>query len=163
MGLIVGALLASVLVGCEKEVPRELPNIIVLVLDATRPDHLGCYGYSHSTSPNIDSLAATGLRFENVITQALWTKASFASMLTSLACFQRGITDWTSVLPDTFILLPEILAEGGYATAWVINMVGMDGRFGILRGFQHQSATGKYDRNVTATTDEVVELIRTLP
>ena len=67
---IVGALLASVLVGCEKEVPGERPNIIVLVLDATRPDHLGCYGYSHPTSPNIDSLAATGLRFQNAITQA---------------------------------------------------------------------------------------------
>ncbi len=156
-------LLLMLLAGCEKEGVSDKPNFILIILDATRPDHLGCYGYERPTSPTIDDLAAKGVRYEDAITQAPWTKASFAGMLTSLACFQHGITDWTSVLPDTFVLLPEVLAEGGYATACVINMVGMDGRFGMLRGFQHQSVAGKYDRNATATTDKVLELVRTLP
>ncbi|MFC1800385.1 sulfatase-like hydrolase/transferase, partial [Candidatus Eisenbacteria bacterium] len=76
----------------------EQPNVVLIVVDALRPDHLGCYGYSRPTSPNIDELAAGGIVFETAITQAPWTKASFPSFLTSLYPFQHGVTRWESVL-----------------------------------------------------------------
>ena len=46
------------------------PNIIYIVIDTLRSDHLGCYGYSRNTSPNIDKLAAQSMLFSNAISQA---------------------------------------------------------------------------------------------
>ena len=40
-------------------------RILFIDIDTLRPDHLGCYGYHRNTSPNIDRLARTGVRFEN--------------------------------------------------------------------------------------------------
>lgn len=40
-------------------------RVLMLDLDTTRPDHLGCYGYSRNTSPTLDSICADGMRFDN--------------------------------------------------------------------------------------------------
>ena len=40
-------------------------RILMIDIDTMRPDHLGCYGYHRNTSPNIDSIAQRGVRFEN--------------------------------------------------------------------------------------------------
>jgi arylsulfatase A-like enzyme len=60
------------------------PNVVIIGVDSLRPDHLGCYGYERNTSPNIDRLARDGALFENTVTQAPWTTASFGTILTSL-------------------------------------------------------------------------------
>ena len=46
------------------------PDIVLIVLDAARADHFGCYGYGRDTTPNIDALAAEGLVFENAFATA---------------------------------------------------------------------------------------------
>ena len=46
------------------------PNILLITLDTTRADHLGCYGYEKAQTPNIDELAETGVLFENAGCQA---------------------------------------------------------------------------------------------
>ena len=43
-------------------------RVMILDLDSTRPDHLGCYGYHRSTSPNIDNIAKEGVVFANYYT-----------------------------------------------------------------------------------------------
>ncbi len=58
------ALILILLSGCG-EISR--PGIILVIVDTQRADHLGCYGYSRNTSPSIDSLAETGIRFTNAI------------------------------------------------------------------------------------------------
>ncbi|HNR14279.1 MAG TPA: sulfatase-like hydrolase/transferase, partial [Thermodesulfobacteriota bacterium] len=45
-------------------------NIVLIVVDALRPDHLSCYGYRRETTPEIDRIAQEGCRFENVISQS---------------------------------------------------------------------------------------------
>ena len=57
-------------------------NILLYVLDSLRPDFLSCYGFNRETSPNIDALAADGVRFENAYSTSSWTKPSAASILT---------------------------------------------------------------------------------
>ena len=65
------------------EAKLETPNIILITIDALRFDHLGCYGYSRDTSPNIDSLASKGALFLEAIANGGWTPDSFPSILAS--------------------------------------------------------------------------------
>lgn len=70
---------------------RRTPQYVILVcLDAVRPDHLGCYGYGVATSPNIDDLAAKGFVFEDAVSQAPWTIPSIATILSSTFPCQHG-------------------------------------------------------------------------
>ncbi len=56
-------------------------DIVVITIDALRADHLGCYGYARPTTPNIDALAARGVRFAHAYTQAPHTSFSLASVM----------------------------------------------------------------------------------
>jgi arylsulfatase A-like enzyme len=56
-------------------------DVVLITVDAVRADHLGCYGYARPTSPNIDALAARGVRFEHTYTQAPHTSFSLASVM----------------------------------------------------------------------------------
>ena len=64
MGVLAAASLIFCLTsGCGPDEPR--PNLLIVLMDTLRPDHLGCYGYHRNTSPNIDRIAAQGVRFDN--------------------------------------------------------------------------------------------------
>ena len=73
--------------GADSAVPRvdsvERPNIVFVTIDALRRDRLGAYGYSRATSPFIDTLAESGVVFENCVASAPWTAAAMASLWTS--------------------------------------------------------------------------------
>jgi arylsulfatase A-like enzyme len=152
-------LLAALLVTCSPSRDRGRPNVILIVLDAVRAGNLGCYGHFRDTSPNIDRLASRGVLFEDAVTQAPWTKASFASFLTSRYPFQHGISDWTGVLPDSIETLAGVLGGDGYGTVCVVNMLAMAGRFKVLKGFDTVSEAGRGDRGARRTTDDAIDLI----
>ena len=63
---------------------REDLNVLFLLIDTLRADRLGSYGYVRDTSPTIDALAASGVRFNRHLSQSSWTKSSMASLWTSL-------------------------------------------------------------------------------
>ena len=114
-------LFLSILVcqGCIQSSKDECLNVIFIVIDTLRPDHLGCYGYTRDTSPHIDSLAKQGVLFKNTIAQAPWTKPSVASFFTSTLPSTHGVT-WrgrNSTLPTSMLTLAEILKQNGYKTA----------------------------------------------
>jgi arylsulfatase A-like enzyme len=132
----------------------------MIVVDALRPDHVGCYGYDRPTSPNIDRLAERGVVFEHAICHAPWTKSSFASMMTSLYPFQHGVLEWASVMADTFVTLPEILTLNGYDTFAVINQVTLSDRFKVIRGFDEVSEAKEFERDAVETTDDCIDLIK---
>lgn len=99
----------------EKE---EKINVLLIVLDAVRPDHLSCYGYSRKTSPNIDNLAQAGVLFSQAFSHGPCTHIAIPSLLTSLyPGVLHKATAWDIILSDKFITLPEILAQAGYVTA----------------------------------------------
>ncbi len=93
-----------------------LPNILWIVLDTVRADHLSAYGYSRATTPNIDALAKQGTLYTNAMTVAPWTLPSHAAMLTGLFPSTNGADGAWPWLDDSFTTLPEVLKDRGYLT-----------------------------------------------
>lgn len=134
------------------EAHAQAPNIVFIVLDTVRADHLSSYGYSRSTTPNIDRLARQGVLFENAIAPASWTLASHASMFTGLLPHQNG-ADWWLPLPSGPRTIAEILGSRGYTTAgFAANLDYCQRGWGIARGFDtYVDDSDSFLHNLAAT------------
>lgn len=66
-------------------------RVLMLDLDSLGPDHLGCYGYHRNTSPNIDSIAAEGVRFTNYYTSDAPCAPSRAALMSGRFGIHNGI------------------------------------------------------------------------
>lgn len=117
-------------------------NVILIILDALRPDRLSCYGYSKNTSPNMDALAKQGIIFTDAFSQSTETIASVASIFTSLYPFSHeDIHVFKDKLPEKVYTLAQILDTYGYKTAWFgFSMDPHTGAAkGLLRGFSEKN------------------------
>jgi arylsulfatase A-like enzyme len=95
------------------------PNILLIVVDALRADHLSSYGYARPTSPTIDQLAQEGILFTNAFSTAPYTAPAHASLLTGRYPHQHGV-QWLSRRPiydGRYTTLPQALQKQGYRTA----------------------------------------------
>ena len=103
----------------------KLPNIVVIAVDTLRPDHLGCYGYDLPTSPAMDAFAERSMVFDTAIAAGIPTTPSFTTLFTGMHPYAHGIVTHPAGrrLPTGTRTLPEIAAEGGYATVALDNMV----------------------------------------
>lgn len=112
------------------------PNIIVIVVDTMRADHLSSYGYQRNTSPFIDSLAKEGVIFENAISASSWTQPSHASMLTGRYTYEHQAE--AKPLDKTYPTIGEAMKENGYRTGGFSgNTLFFTRRQGFGRGFLH--------------------------
>ena len=114
-----------------------LSNVLLIVIDALRPDHLGCYGYRRETSPQIDSIAEEGIRFEKVISQSSWTKPSVASLLTSTCPGVHGVKSIEDILSVQATFLPTILKKLGYLTGCIQTNPFLSSESGFHQGFDY--------------------------
>jgi arylsulfatase A-like enzyme len=112
------------------------PNILLIVADALRPDHLGCYGYDRATSPQIDKFATNALVFENAITNAPWTKPSMGSLFTSKYPHEHSAVYWTDSLPDKCLTLAEVFKNRNYATFAIQTNPAISENHNFRQGFQ---------------------------
>lgn len=113
------------------------PNILIIVVDSLRADHVSCYGYHRETTPNIDRLAAEGCLFETAITAAPFSPASYASLFSNLYPHQHGVDgDMVRVWPDCFVRLAEKMKAEGYFTFGVSNNDFVGTRCGATEGFE---------------------------
>ncbi|HUT73925.1 MAG TPA: sulfatase [Armatimonadota bacterium] len=133
---------------------RRPPNIVILDLDALRPDHLGCYGYDLPTSPNIDALAACSTLFERAYSQANWTLASHASLFTGKLPTDLGMVLDTDKLSGDERTLAELLRERGYATAGFAEGGFMGAEFGMDQGFDVYYDT-RLEPDIAQTTEHL--------
>jgi arylsulfatase A-like enzyme len=117
--------------------PLPGPNIALFIIDTLRADALGCYGADlPDTSPELDALAARGVRFEHVYAQCSWTRPSVGSMLTGLYPRRIGIYhEVEGILGDSFATLAEILREHGYATFGITANPHMNASYNFHQGF----------------------------
>lgn len=132
---------------------RKEPNILFIVIDACRAKNLSCYGYSRSTSPNIDSLAREGALFENAWSCVTVTDASLTSIFSGKYPISHGIIAHGGHVNKEQIqklnkrgikLLPEILKRKGYITLAVDWL----GRW-HTRGYDYYTGINKYSGEVT--------------
>jgi arylsulfatase len=100
---------------CQKETPPETPrNVLFVLIDTLRADHLGSYGNQRGLSPFLDELAAKGVVFSNAFAASSWTVPSIASLFTSHYASQHNVTTFDSRIPDDAVTLAEQLTSHGY-------------------------------------------------
>jgi arylsulfatase A-like enzyme len=117
--------------------PPDSPNVLLIVLDTVRADHLSVYGYARPTTPNLEILAQGGIRFDQARAAAPWTLASHATLFTGRWPHELG-SRWMHPMRDGVPTLAEYLGSSGYATAgFVGNTFYCAYDSGLDRGFTH--------------------------
>ena len=115
---------------------RDDVNVLFILVDTLRADHLGAWGYERPTSPLFDKMAETGVRFGRQVSQSSWTKASMASLWTGLYPTRTGVTRFEHVLSPEAKLPAEIFSEAGFRTAGLFRNGWVESYFGFDQGFQ---------------------------
>jgi arylsulfatase A-like enzyme len=135
---------AALLASCSRSA-ADRPDIVLIVVDTLRADHVGCYGYPRATTPNVDGLAGVSIRYETGLASAPWTGTSIATLFTGLYGSSHGLLTCSAplggdVLPGDFlapgnVTLAESLSAAGYRTAAIASNPWLRARFGYSQGF----------------------------
>jgi len=115
--------------------PRERLNVVVVLEDALRADRLSCCGGDPGATPVKDELAARGAIFLRASSQATYTRASCASLMTSLHPSATGVWDPSEMLDDRYLTLAEIMRHQGFSTASFIQNPHAGPYAGMHQGF----------------------------
>ena len=165
----------GVLGGCDGREGAESStglNVILISIDTTRADHLGCYGHPRIKTPNIDRLAAEGTLFEQCTAAAPVTLPSHTSMLTGTYPFVHKVRDnGTFRLHDDNLTVTEVLREAGFATVAQVGAFVLNHEFGLDQGFDTYRDVGftapgsagqgsETEISAEQVTDGAIELLR---
>ena len=113
-------------------------NVVVVTLDTTRADRLGCYGFKGIETPNLDALARDGVVFQNETATVPLTLPSHTSIFTGLVPPHHGVRDNGGfVLAGDKTTLAERFKAAGYATGAFVAAWVLEGRWGLNQGFDH--------------------------
>ena len=124
----------------------DAPNVLLILVDTLRADHLSAYGYIRQTSPNIDALAREGALFENAISDCSWTYPSHVSLVTGRHQFEHGRNTFAMAplfhpkqnMFDGYPTIGEALEKHGYRTgAFSANRTFFVSNMGFSSGFIH--------------------------
>jgi arylsulfatase A-like enzyme/Flp pilus assembly protein TadD len=128
------------------------PNVLLVTLDTTRADHLGCYGAGAAVTPALDRLAAGGTLFEHAYTPSPMTLPAHASIMTGLQPPGHGLrVNGKSRLAPSIPTLAEILSAQGYQTGAFVAAFVLHRQFGLDRGFD------VYDDDLAGARKQPVE------
>ena len=143
------------------------PNVVLVTIDTLRADHVGSYGNAAAATPNLDALAARGVRFQTAVAHVPLTGPSHASILTGLTPLAHGFRDNGGYALGTAVkTAAEDFRAAGYRTAAFVSGFPLDRRFGFDRGFEtyddhlprgnDRRRTPYVERRGDATTDAVL-------
>jgi arylsulfatase A-like enzyme len=127
---IVGLIVA--LAGCHEE---SRPNVILVIVDTLRADHLPFYGYSRNTMPHLSSWVDEAVVFDNCSSPIPITTPAISSILTGLYPRNHGARNTGDVLDDGLSTTAEVLREAGYTTAAFASINGLLTRLNVGQGF----------------------------
>ena len=117
------------------------PNIILVMVDTLRADHLPCYGSKNVKAPNICSLGDGGSVLQ-AFSHASWTKPATASLLTSLLPSSHGAMSKPSSLSSEIELVSEVLQNEGYTTGGIVSNINLAQSFGFDQGYDEYHYLG---------------------
>ena len=118
----------------------EAPNVLLIILDTQRAMSMSAYGYEALTTPTLERLAASGVRFAQAYSTAPWTLPSHGSIMTGHWAHELS-TAWDEPLDETYPTLAEELSRLGYVTGgFTANVLNTAVETGIARGFSHYEA-----------------------
>jgi arylsulfatase A-like enzyme len=123
------------------------PNIVFIVADTLRRDHVGVYGSAPTNTPFLDSLAARAVVFDRAFAQTPWTAPSVASMFTSRYQSQHRIIAFGDQLSTHETTLAELLGQNGYATGAFAANLFLQSDWGFGKGFQKFTCLGSIVEN----------------
>ena len=110
--------------------------MLLITIDTLRQDRVGAYGSHNGLTPNIDRLAAAGIRFAHAFSPAPLTLPAHASILTGLLPRHHGIHSNTRFRLDQHVpTLATALKAAGYRTGAFVGAFVLDSRFGLNQGF----------------------------
>jgi arylsulfatase A-like enzyme len=136
--------------GCRSRKRQARPNVVLVVIDTLRQDHLPFYCYRVDTAPFLTGLAGQGVVFENCYSTSSFTSPATASILTSLYPFQHGVLKGMIVtlnqqaenaalrlnrIPEAALTLGEWLRANGYRTYAVADNINICAAEGFSQGF----------------------------
>ncbi len=110
-------------------------NVIVIVVDTLRADHLPSYGYGQGRTPSLDAFAADSIRFEEAYSNASWTRPSFASIMTGRYPSSHAVMAKSESLSGELTTMAEAFASGGYATHGIVTNYNVGPYFNFQQGF----------------------------
>ena len=125
-------------------------NIVLIVIDALRSDHLPFYGYEKNTAPFLLELSKKSVVFENTFAASSWTSPATASIFTSLYPYQHGVLMGLLAIrnaqkinpnvkinriPEEITTITEVLKKQGYQTYGVADNLNIGKRQGFTQGF----------------------------
>jgi arylsulfatase A-like enzyme/uncharacterized membrane protein YbhN (UPF0104 family) len=126
-------------------IPRELarhPNVILVMVDTLRADHLSCYDAEGVATPNICSLAEGGGSRLDGFSHASWTKPATASLLTALLPSSHNAMSKPAKLSPDVELIAEVLQQRGYATGGIVSNINLAESFGFDQGYDEYHYLG---------------------
>ena len=135
----------------------EKPNVVLISIDCLRADHVGAYGYSRDTTPQIDAFAEDAVLFETAVSTAPMTPPSHMSMFTGLFPSLHDGSKFAKLAPSV-PYLPEILSQAGYQTDGLVTGAYLSQTYGFEKGFDlyrldHRSPAAE-------TVKQALELLR---
>lgn len=137
---------ALALSACRAERPW---NLLVVTLDTTRADALGCYGNPAIRTPNLDRLAREGILFEHAITAVPITTPSHSTVFTGTYPLAHGVRDNGRFrLAGSASTLAEMLREHGFSTGAAVGAFPLTRNWGLDQGFDF------YEDHVTVTSED---------
>jgi len=142
---------------------NSVPNVVLVIIDALRSDHVSANGYARPTTPHLDSLIADqGVTFLDAVSSAPWTFPANAALMTGRQPSHLGATGehLADTLPIEVETLAEYLHEAGYYTAGFVSNGFVRGGLGFSRGFDHfDDSLHQRPTSNKATATEVTSLV----
>ncbi|MCB1057244.1 MAG: sulfatase-like hydrolase/transferase, partial [Acidobacteria bacterium] len=167
--VLLGCLGISIPFSAHAETPQapRRPDVLLITIDTLRPDALGWIGGKNAT-PNLDALAAEGVRFPAAVSPVPITLPAHTSLMTALIPPRHGVRDNGQLLGSGAQTLAEALQTEGYATAAFVSGYPLSPEFGLDRGFDRYdgilaSDGGPLEWSAAETTRRALEWLSTAP